>query len=76
MSSNIAEGFGRSGFRDKCKLYEYAKSLGFKVRNDLIYGCRVGYFKQSEQQEVSEKILKFTHEIDTLLKALRNGKQV
>lgn len=75
MSSNIAEGFGRSGIRDKCKFYEYAKSSGFEVRNDLIYGWRVGYFKPCEQQEVSEKILKFTHEINKLLKALRNGKQ-
>jgi four helix bundle protein len=70
MSSNVAEGFGRSGGKDKSKFYEYARSSGFEVRNDLIYGVRVGYFTSERQDKICLKIKQFTHEINKLMCSL------
>jgi len=71
MSSNVAEGFGRSGKKDKSKFYEYARSSGFEVRNDLIYGVRVGYFAPDKQDDICKNIHQFTHEINKLMFSLK-----
>jgi len=70
MSSNVAEGFGRSGKKDKSKFYEYVRSSGFEVRNDLIYGVRVGYFAPDKQGDICKNIHQFTHEINKLMFSL------
>jgi len=57
ISSNIAEGFGRAGKKDKTRFYQVAKASLIEVQNQLLIARDVGYlsnrlFRQLANQSV------------------------
>lgn len=44
ITSNIAEGFGRKGFKEKIQFYYLAQGSLTELRNQLILSRDVGYF--------------------------------
>jgi four helix bundle protein len=55
ITSNIAEGFGRSSFREKVQFYSIARGSAMELQNQLIISKDIGYlsveeFKKSEEQ--------------------------
>jgi four helix bundle protein len=64
ISANIAEAFGRTGNKDKAKFYDYARGSAFETNSLLLYGLRVGYFKEDEVNKLIEKSKKVIHDIN------------
>ena len=64
ISANIAEAFGRSGNKDKAKFYDYARGSAFETNSLLLYGLRVGYFKEVEVNNMIEKSKMVIHDIN------------
>jgi four helix bundle protein len=48
VPGNIAEGFGRKHTKDKLNFYYGSRGSLAETKSHLLYGQRVGYFKQAE----------------------------
>jgi len=66
ISANIAEAFGRKGLKDKAKFYDYSKGSAFETNSLLLYGLKVGYFKEEEVKSLIEKSKIVIHDINKL----------
>jgi four helix bundle protein len=71
ISANIAEAFGRSSSKDKCKFYDYARGSAFETKSLLLYGAKVNYFNEAETKTLIELIERTIHEINKVKMALR-----
>jgi four helix bundle protein len=48
ISGNLAEGFGRQHTKDKLNFYYASRGSLAETKSHLIYGNKIGYFKESE----------------------------
>ena len=64
ISANIAEGFGRSGSKDKAKFYDYLRDSAFQTNSLLLYGHKVGYFIESEIDLIINKSKSVIHDLN------------
>jgi four helix bundle protein len=71
ISGNIAEGFGRNHSKDKMKFYYNSRGSLTETKSHLIYGQRIGYFKQSDFDGLSDSIQGIWMELNSLIGALR-----
>ncbi|WP_210766904.1 four helix bundle protein [Empedobacter stercoris] len=71
ISANIAEGFGKSIINDKVRFYEIAKGSAFETKSHLIYGQKVGYFKEDSINHLFKELNVIIFEINKLKKALK-----
>ena len=71
ISANIAEGFGKSSINDKVRFYEIAKGSAFETKSHLIYGQKVGYFKEDSINHLFKELNVIIFEINKLKKALK-----
>jgi len=55
VTSNIAEGFGRQSYKDKCNFYQMAFGSIIEVRNQLLIARDVGYIKNSDFEAIDEQ---------------------
>jgi four helix bundle protein len=74
VPGNIAEGFGRKHSKDKQKFYFNARGSLTETKSHLIYGQRVGYFKQSQVEGLVSLIQEIWKEVNLLINAL--GKEL
>ncbi len=58
ITSNIAEGFGRRTFKDKCHFYYQARGSLTELRNQSILSRDLSYISLSEYSKVNELINK------------------
>ena len=75
VPGNLAEGFGRQHTKDKLNYYYASRGSLAETKNHLIYGQRVGYFKQSEcllAMKLTDEIWK---ELNALIRSLRRTTQ-
>src|SRR5918996_4708397 len=56
VPGNIAEGFGRRHTKDKLNIYYVSRGSLAETKSHLIYGFKVGYFRESELRGLSELI--------------------
>ena len=70
VPANISEAFGRNTKKDKSKFYVIARGSAFETQNHLIYGNAVGYFKETESDDLSKQYLDLIFEINKILKSL------
>ncbi len=75
ISDNIAEGFGREHKKDKCMFYIIARGSAQELKNQHIYGNRVGYFTEQIRKEHTESCEQIVHELNLLIKSLRGGSE-
>jgi four helix bundle protein len=71
VSANIAEGFGRNTKKDKRHYYITARGSAFETQNHLLYGCKIGYFNQSDARKIYIGYQKLIHQLNKLLKSLK-----
>ena len=69
VSANIAEGFGRSGSKDKRHFYIVSRGSAFETQHHLQYGREVGYFPDSK---VNPLITYYNHLIYDLNKIIKS----
>jgi four helix bundle protein len=67
VPGNIAEGFGRKHTKDKLNFYYVCRGSLAETKSHLIYGFRVGYFKQSDFDALSELVDIIWKELNKLI---------
>ncbi|MBI5621800.1 four helix bundle protein [Candidatus Falkowbacteria bacterium] len=56
ISSNIAEGFGRQGYKEKIKFYYLAQGSLTELKNQIIIAYDIHYLAQEKFTEITEQI--------------------
>lgn len=62
ITSNIAEGFGRQGYKEKIHFYYLAQGSLIELKNQILVAKDVGYIKESELIILADQI-NFTHRL-------------
>lgn len=62
VTSNIAEGFGRQGYKEKLQFYYLAQGSLTELKNQLIIAKDVGYLKKKDYEMLLEQA-NLTHRI-------------
>lgn len=66
VAANIAEGFGRYSYPDKKHKYVQARGELVEVMTELIFGIRVGYLSQEQNNDIQNDC----REVQKILNAL------
>lgn len=66
VTSNIAEGFGRHGYKEKIQFYYLAQGSLTELRNQLILSRDVGYFDKGTFSDIEASLI----EVHRLLQGL------
>lgn len=66
VTSNIAEGFGRAGYKEKTQFYYLAKGSLTEIKNQLFISRDVGYISYKKFENLMDK----SNEVDKLLQGL------
>lgn len=56
ITSNIAEGFGRQGYKEKVRFYYISQGSLTELKNLLLVAKDVGYLKQNDFRELADQI--------------------
>ena len=67
VPANLAEGFGRKHSKDKLNFYYASRGSLAETKSHLVYGLRVGYFKQSEFSSLEHLIEIIWKELNRLI---------
>jgi len=67
VPANLAEGFGRKHSKDKVNFYYASRGSLAETKSHLVYGLRVGYFKQSEFDSLEQQIAITWKELNRLI---------
>ena len=73
VPGNIAEGFGRKHTKDKMNVYYASRGSLTESKSHLIYGERVGYFKELDYKELkalSDDVMK---ELNAVISTLQRS---
>ena len=62
VTSNIAEGFGRQGYKEKVQFYYHANGSLTELKNQLLIAKDVGYLRKSDFNKLAEKA-NMTHKL-------------
>lgn len=62
VTSNIAEGFGRQGYKEKIQFYYLSQGSLVELKNQLFIAKDVGYLSQKEFLQIMEQANK-THQL-------------
>ena len=77
VTTNIAEGFGRSGSREKEQFYRIASGSLFELKDQLLIAYDVGYINRINLDSTAELANKCHAQLNALLSAhrqIRNSK--
>lgn len=55
VTSNIAEGFGRQGYKEKIQFYYLAQGSLIELKNQLLIAEGVGYLKKDDFNKLAER---------------------
>ncbi|HOZ56152.1 MAG: hypothetical protein BWY51_00575 [Parcubacteria group bacterium ADurb.Bin316] len=55
ITSNIAEGFGRQGYKEKIQFYYLAQGSLTELKNQILVAKDVGYINNEELKNIAEK---------------------
>ena len=72
VTSNIAEGFGRQGLKEKIQFYYLAQASLTEVQNQLIIARDLRYITQAEFGSVWERTLLVHKLLSGLIKSLKS----
>ena len=62
ITANIAEGFGRNGYKEKLQFYYLSQGSLTELKNFILIAKDVGYFKEDEFKELVNQS-NITHQI-------------
>jgi|SRR3989344_994456 len=68
FTSNIAEGFSRKSYKEKCQFYSMALGSLSEVQNQLLIARDIGYIEKSEFKELAEKTVVISKLTNGLIK--------
>ncbi|SRR3989339_106787 len=62
ITSNIAEGFGRQGYKEKIQFYYLAQGSLIELKNQLLAAKDIGYIEKDDFNRIAEQANK-THQL-------------
>jgi len=68
ITSNLAEGFGRRGIKEKIRFYMIALGSLREAQNQLLIAKDLGYITPEEFKELAEKSVEISKIINSLIK--------
>lgn len=68
VSSNIAEGFGRSSSKEKIQFYHIAQSSLREIYSQIIFAKDIGYISEQNTKLISERIVSIGKMLTVLIK--------
>lgn len=71
VTGNIAEGFGRKHTKDKVNFYYASRGSLTETKSHLIYGERVGYFKELDCKDLKGLADDVLKELNALISTLQ-----
>lgn len=73
ITSNIAEGFGRQGYKEKIQFYYLAQGSLIELKNQILIAGDIGYLDKSDFDIMAEK----ANDVHRLLQGLiRKSKEI
>lgn len=72
VTSNIAEGYGRSSQKDKIHFYFIARGSLTELENQTLISKDIGYISEGEFGETYEKILEVSRLLNSFIKNARS----
>ncbi|MFN3908673.1 MAG: four helix bundle protein [Flavobacterium sp.] len=70
VSSNIAEGSGRTSKKDQAHFYQMAYRSLIEVLSQVLMSIELGYITPENELEIRHKIVKFSNKINSLRKKI------
>lgn len=71
ISSNIAEGFGRQGYKEKLQFYYISRGSLIELENQLLIAKDIKYISQKDYDFINEKINKLHQLINGFIKSTK-----
>jgi four helix bundle protein len=71
VTSNIAEGFGRQGQKEKIQFYFTAKASLTELQNQLLFSKDIGYLKKSHFDDVANQTITVSKLLVGLIRAIK-----
>ena len=72
ITSNIAEGFGRRGGKEKAQFYSYALSSSYEAQNQIMIARDVGFISLSKAEIILEESIEINKVLNTLIKRVKS----
>lgn len=72
VSSNIAEGSGRTSTKDQAHFYQMAFSSLLEVLSQLIVSIELGYIVKDKETGLRQQIVKISNKLNSLRKSILN----
>lgn len=70
VSSNLAEGSGRTGKKDQAHFYQMAYGSLMEVLSQVLISVELGYISPENESEIRSQIIKISNKINSLRKKL------
>jgi len=75
ITSNIAEGFGRQGKKEKTQFYYIAQGSNVELQNQLLIAHDVSYIKKDKFDQLADKSISVAKQLNALIGSVkRNSK--
>lgn len=71
ITSNIAEGFGRQGSKEKIQFYFVARGSVIELQNQIVVARDVGYISNQEFKEVADQSVTVHKLVNGLIKSIK-----
>jgi four helix bundle protein len=72
VSSNIAEGSGRTSPKDQAHFYQMAFSSLLDVLSQLLISIELGFINKDKEIQLHEQIIKISNKLNSLRKSILN----
>ncbi|HBM16947.1 MAG TPA: four helix bundle protein [Lentisphaeria bacterium] len=73
ITSNLAEGFGRSSTKDKLRFYDIARGSLIEVQNQLLIARDINYINSEQFNQLGMLSVRVHKLINALIKSLRTA---
>lgn len=71
VSANIAEGYGRHGYKEKMQFYKIANGSLLETKSFCYLANRLGYMTEQELDEIMPDFLNLQKLINALIRSIR-----
>lgn len=73
ITSNIAEGFGRSSSKEKLQFYAISRGSVFELQNQLLIARDIGFLEKKIFDTLAEEMVQVSKILSGLMKSVRNS---
>lgn len=72
ITSNIAEGFGRQGFKEKIQFYYTSQGSNTELQNQLLIARDVNYINNSTFNKLADKSISVAKQLNALIRSIKS----